>query len=128
MGQPLPQTPEAAGAVAAPIRIRLSRAKGWRLPENTTVVSRPSKWGNPFIVGKDGKREDCARWFAFMLNGSYLCGGTPTFDEMRAYRRFASRNLSRLKGKNLACWCALPKPGEPDHCHAAVLLHVANRP
>ena len=32
-----------------------------------------------------------------------------------------------LGGKNLACWCALPEPGQPDNCHAAVLLEIANR-
>ena len=32
-----------------------------------------------------------------------------------------------LRGKNLACWCELPKPGKPDLCHAAVLLEFANR-
>lgn len=31
-----------------------------------------------------------------------------------------------LAGRSLACWCPLPVPGEPDHCHAAVLLEVAN--
>lgn len=31
-----------------PKRIRLSRAKGWRKSEGAIVVSRPSKWGNPF--------------------------------------------------------------------------------
>lgn len=30
-----------------------------------------------------------------------------------------------LAGKSLACWCPLPAPGEPDHCHAAVLLEVS---
>jgi hypothetical protein len=33
-----------------------------------------------------------------------------------------------LGGKNLACWCALPEPGDPDLCHAAVLLELANAP
>jgi hypothetical protein len=31
-----------------PERIQLSRAKGWRKPPGAIVVSRPSKWGNPF--------------------------------------------------------------------------------
>lgn len=31
-----------------PIRIRLSRAKGWRMPANTVKVVRPGRWGNPF--------------------------------------------------------------------------------
>ena len=31
-----------------PKRIQLSRTKGWRKPEGAVVVSRPTKWGNPF--------------------------------------------------------------------------------
>ena len=34
--------------------------------------------------------------------------------------------LADLAGKNLACWCPLPEPGQPDWCHAAVLLRLAN--
>jgi hypothetical protein len=30
------------------------------------------------------------------------------------------------RGKNLACWCALPEHGGPDICHAALLLELAN--
>lgn len=33
---------------AAPKRIQLRRSKGWRKPEGAVVVSRPTKWGNPF--------------------------------------------------------------------------------
>jgi Domain of unknown function (DUF4326) len=33
-----------------------------------------------------------------------------------------SGKFSELRGKNLACWCALGGP-----CHADVLLHFANR-
>jgi hypothetical protein len=32
----------------SPQRVQLSRAKGFRLPPNTVVVARPTKWGNPF--------------------------------------------------------------------------------
>lgn len=35
-----------------PKRVQLSRKKGWRKPENTVVVARPSKWGNPFRFGE----------------------------------------------------------------------------
>jgi hypothetical protein len=31
-----------------PVRVQLSRRKGWRMPENTVKVSRPGPWGNPF--------------------------------------------------------------------------------
>lgn len=34
--------------MTAPKRIQLRRTKGWRKPEGAVVVSRPSKWGNPF--------------------------------------------------------------------------------
>lgn len=32
-----------------------------------------------------------------------------------------------LAGKDLACWRPLPRSGEPDICHAAVLLVIANQ-
>jgi hypothetical protein len=32
----------------------------------------------------------------------------------------------KLHGRDLMCWCPLPAPGQPDHCHAAVLLRLAN--
>ncbi|MDE2442008.1 MAG: DUF4326 domain-containing protein [Betaproteobacteria bacterium] len=31
-----------------PVRIQRKRTAGWKMPPNTVVVSRPSKWGNPF--------------------------------------------------------------------------------
>lgn len=31
-----------------PQRIRLSRQRGWRLPDGAVSVARPTKWGNPF--------------------------------------------------------------------------------
>jgi hypothetical protein len=37
--------------MTAPKRIQLRRTKGWRKPEGTIVVSRPSRWGNPFTLG-----------------------------------------------------------------------------
>lgn len=35
----------------SPQRIQLSRRKGWRKPDGAIVVARPSKWGNPFVIG-----------------------------------------------------------------------------
>lgn len=31
-----------------------------------------------------------------------------------------------LAGRDLACWCALPAPGQPDLCHGTVLLTIAS--
>ena len=38
-----------------PVRIQLSRRSGWRKPDNTVVVARPTVWGNPFPIGKLGR-------------------------------------------------------------------------
>ncbi|WP_402465698.1 DUF4326 domain-containing protein [Isoptericola aurantiacus] len=37
--------------MTAPKRIQLRRTKGWRKPEGTVNVARPTKWGNPFTIG-----------------------------------------------------------------------------
>lgn len=103
-----------------PVRIQLSRKKGWRMPENTVKVDRTTKWGNPFVVGEPG--------------GGYTA---KVMDRRHAWQLYASvaRNLpaemleamrAELKGKNLACWCPLPDPYCEDECHAAVLLELAN--
>jgi hypothetical protein len=104
-------------------RIRLSRAKGWRLPENAVNVARPGPWGNPFVVGKDGDRARCVELFELALAG-YLCVSTShaTIDAQRALFRHVHKHLGQLRGKDLACWCRLD--GKP--CHADVLLRLAN--
>ena len=103
----------------APKRIQLRRLKGWRLPENTVVVSRPTKWGNPFVVGQDipmiPGRKVKDRRHAWRLFQSFA----PQNDALVAAAR------AELKGKNLACWCPKDDPYE-DVCHAAVLLQLAN--
>lgn len=91
-----------------PIRVQLSRKKGWRMPPNTVKVSRPSKWGNPYRVDQWGQQQ------AVTMFRDYL----------KHWMWKASENalcLQELRGKNLACWC---KPGQP--CHADVLLELAN--
>lgn len=98
-----------------PVRVQLSRKKGWRLPPNTVVVARPTKWGNPYVVGVDGPPVACVFKFHIMLCARLV-------PEERAEQRRLRRIIKReLRGKNLACWCALDQP-----CHADVLLKVAN--
>lgn len=104
-----------------PIRVQLSRKKGWRIPANTVVVSRPSKWGNPYRIG------------GFVPEYGTL---QSTLDAVAAYRRYIESALCKetpsgsalrlemeinLEGKNLACWCPIGSP-----CHADVLLELAN--
>ena len=78
-------------------------------PKDAVYVGRPSKWGNPFIVGKHGTREECVEGYRKWL----------THHENAGFKLWADAEVE-LKGKNLVCWCA-PKP-----CHADVLLELAN--
>lgn len=117
-----------------PVRIQLSRKKGFNLQEHSKAVNgltavkvtRPSDFGNPFIVTekvKAGSRtgggnyiavptvEDAIACYREML---LSCEGE-TAEALRAA-------LPELRGKNLACFCALDAP-----CHADVLLELANQ-
>ena len=117
----------------APVRVQLSRAKGWRMPENTVKVDRSTLFGNPWTVeearnaGFAGSDVLLARWVVRLFR-EYLEGdnrsAARTLGRCAAYP--ASRLRERfphLRGKNLACWCALDAP-----CHADVLLEMANAP
>lgn len=122
-----------------PERIQLRRTKGWRLPEGAVSVARPTDWGNPFTV--DGaiesgyaSTEEQARKSAVDSYRSWLLG-EDVIDLDRYQTRLGGRlydrvwvreHLHELRGKNLACWCPLPEPGQPDVCHAAVLIALAN--
>lgn len=35
-----------------PQRIQLRRIPGWRKPAGAIVVARPSRWGNPYVIGE----------------------------------------------------------------------------
>lgn len=110
-------------AAPAPRRIQLSRAKGWRMPENTVRVDRATVFGNPFKVGRDGDAKRCVELFTCMMGGMLPVVEAPAIEELRQYREQALSLLVNLRGRNVACWC---KPGAP--CHADVLLEIANRP
>jgi hypothetical protein len=64
-------------------------------------IGRPSKWGNPFEIGKDGTREEVIQ--------KYECW-------------VVDQNLPfhELRNKILGCWCA------PKACHGHVLMRLAN--
>ena len=67
-------------------------------------IGRPSKWGNPFVIGKDGTREQVIEKY-----GRWLTSQTAL---MAA--------LPEPKGKTLGCWCT------PHACHGDVLAELAN--
>ncbi|MEO1188992.1 MAG: DUF4326 domain-containing protein [Pseudomonadota bacterium] len=102
-----------------PVRIKLSRKRGWRMPPNTVVVSRPSRWGNPFVIGRHGNRDECVTRFTQLLNGVIHHGpDLPSETAQQDYLRHLREHGWSLVGKNLACWCPLDEP-----CHAETLIH-----
>ena len=127
--------------MSKPVRLQLSRRKGFRLQEHSRAVNgleavnvaRPSKWGNPYRVLNCDAEAAVAKFRRLFEKPPSrirhlvlsIASGHPGFGEGALLDMKLS--MHELRGKNLACWCALPSPGEPDHCHAAVLLELANR-
>lgn len=69
-----------------------------------TYIARPSKWGNPFLIGKDGDRvEVIKKYRAWVLNQPKLLA-----------------DLQELRGLRLGCWCS------PAICHGDILAELAN--
>ena len=91
-----------------PHRVQLRRVRGWKLPPNTVAVTRPGRFGNPFRVGSPGAPTAAA---AVALFQQYLEGQPALLAEAR----------TRLRGKNVACFCPLNAP-----CHGDALLQLAN--
>ena len=68
------------------------------------LIYRPSKWGNPFSIGKDGSRgEVIEKYRKYILENKELIN-----------------DLHELDGKILGCWCK-PKP-----CHGDVIAELVN--
>ena len=72
---------------------------------SSIYIGRPSPWGNPFVIGRDGDRDEVIRKFSI-----YLCE-----DE-----ELMGRVKTELRGKDLVCFCS------PEACHGDVLLYFAN--
>ncbi|MDM2398140.1 DUF4326 domain-containing protein [Mycobacteroides abscessus] len=125
-----------------PERIQLRRTKGWRKPEGVIVVSRPSRWGNPFaarIPQGEALQAADVRGLLVAQFRDWLAGSTleqaveahplcyPNGRRLIANiyprpRRPTQREIrDALSGHDLACWCPLDSP-----CHADVLLEIAN--
>jgi len=71
--------------------IRVLNKKHLRGPAgNAVYVGRPSAWGNPFVIGKDGSRaEVIAKYEPWLMSRPQLLS-----------------KLHELRGRNLVCWCA----------------------
>ncbi len=73
--------------------------------ENYDVyIGRPSKWGNPFSIGKDGTRKEVIKKYEkYILKNKELLN-----------------DLHELEDKVLGCWC------KPKSCHGDVLIKLLN--
>ena len=102
-----------------PERIQLKRVKGFNLQAVSQAlnglaavnVARPSVWGNPVKVGPGCTAEQAVAVFRRAIED----------DNATCLLPFEPRDIRKLRGKNLACFC---KPGAA--CHADVLLKYAN--
>lgn len=83
-----------------PITVVNKRLEGFDI-----YIGRGSKWGNPFVLGKDGDRQEVIDKYE-----SYLLI-TPSLSE----------SLPELLNKRLGCYCA------PQACHGDVLKRLAEQ-
>lgn len=70
-------------------------------------IGRPSKWGNPFIVGIHGDRELVIDLHKTWIN--------------KPKQRWLMDCIHELRRKDLGCWCS------PKTCHGDTLLKLANK-
>lgn len=69
-------------------------------------IDRATKWGNPFVIGRDGDRAEVIQKYR-----DWIMARPELWPEIRR----------ELRGKVLGCWCA------PQDCHGRVLLEIAER-
>lgn len=83
----------------------LNRYKASPLMAGAIYIGRPSVYGNPFVIGRDGSRaEVIAQYEEWLLKQPELVALIKV----------------ELRGRNLKCYCA------PQPCHGDVLLRIAN--
>ncbi len=86
------------------IELQHTRVVHCKKDKYDVYIGRPSKWGNPFSIGKDGDREQViVKYEQWILGEPELL-----------------KDLPELKGKTLGCWCS------PNRCHGEILMRLAN--
>lgn len=127
-------------------RIQRRRTKGWRAPEGTVYVGRPSRFGNPWRIGEtyawsdtcdthpepllpwvdyqDARverardAETVTRWFrSWITTPNHLAHPI----SLATVHWEIHDALPSLADRDLMCWCPESSP-----CHADVLLDIAN--
>lgn len=70
---------------------------------DVVYIGRGSVWGNPYIIGVDGTREEVVAKFGKLLWNLMKSGS------------ITKKDLLSLDGKRLACYCA------PQACHGDMI-------
>jgi hypothetical protein len=123
------------GERVMPVRIQRQRTKGWRMPPNTVSIARPGRLGNPFLCRRDiGDCEPEAgrcclvmfeEWVRSGVEGRPCTTGSTwaAIDALAGYPRRTAYidRLRQIRGKNVACYCALDRP-----CHGDIIIAIAN--
>lgn len=123
-----------------PVRIQLSRAKGFRLQETSLAINglpcvkvdRSTRFGNRYRVWQQGRRisDGALTWVGCHdWETNYPTFGTKRDAAERAVQGFRQDfesgrlkfDIEDLRGSNIGCWCGLDMP-----CHGDVLLELAN--
>jgi hypothetical protein len=98
--------------------------------DNVIRIDRLSDWGNPFIIGIDGDRDEVCdkhkEWLEAWLKNKHeiivkVGKGTIT-GALRGYsNKWVIEYIEKLKGKDLICWCS------PLRCHGDYLLKLVEK-
>lgn len=83
------------------------------------LISRPSQWGNPFVIGDDGTRNDVLRKHKEWLDTGKSFGNKKATAERR---QWILSHVHELKNKVLGCWCE-----QDEVCHGDYLIELANK-
>lgn len=78
---------------------------------DAVYIGRPSEWGNPRVIGRDGTRGEVCDAFERLVEAD------PAFQK---------RIREQLRGKSLACFCRYSTTEKGRRCHGDTLLRVAN--
>lgn len=73
----------------------------------TQRIDRTTKWGNPYVLGRDGDRDRVIELYRTWIHHPHQA-------ELKA------AIIQELKGEVLGCWCT-PKP-----CHGDILAEIAD--
>ena len=79
-----------------------------RMAAGDVRIDRQTEWGNPFVIGRHGTRDEVVRRYENRMRGRMVRGESGLREK-----------LATLHGKRLFCWCA------PLNCHGNVLAKLA---